>query len=68
MTTLAKNTQHSVLENRPPLQKLHYASLTKTLVLEILQQMVFHRQNDSVGAPIAETRCSGSNATDSLCI
>ena len=38
---LAKMTEHSVLENRPPLQKLHNASLTKTLVLEILQQMVF---------------------------
>ena len=41
MTTLAKKTRHSVLENRPPLQKLHYASLTKTVVLEILQKIVF---------------------------
>jgi hypothetical protein len=40
-TTLAKNTRQSVLENRPHLQKLHYASLIKTLVPKILQQMVF---------------------------
>jgi hypothetical protein len=40
-TTLEKNARQSVLENRTHLQKLHYASLTKTLVPKILQQMVF---------------------------
>ena len=40
-TTLEKNARQSVLENQAHLQKLHYASLTKTLVSEILQQMVF---------------------------
>jgi hypothetical protein len=38
---LRTNDPNSVLENRPPLKKMHYASLSKTLVLEILQRMVF---------------------------
>jgi hypothetical protein len=40
LTTLPTNAQHNVLENQPPLQKLHYASLTKTLVSNIIQKMV----------------------------
>jgi hypothetical protein len=40
-TTLETNARQTILENRPHLQKLHYASLTKTLVSEILQQIVF---------------------------
>jgi hypothetical protein len=40
-TTLAKNARQSVLENRLHLKKLQDASLTKTLVPKILQQMVF---------------------------
>jgi hypothetical protein len=38
MITLPIITQHSVLENQPVVQNLHYASLRKTLVLKILQQ------------------------------
>jgi hypothetical protein len=68
VTTLAKNSQHSVLENRPPLQKLHYASLTKTLVPRYSNKWFFGRWNDSIGAPLVETQCSGSNATDGSCI
>ena len=39
--TLEKNYRLSVLENQAHLQKLHYASLTKSLVTNILQQMDF---------------------------
>jgi hypothetical protein len=41
VTTLDKKTQYSFLKSQPPLQKLRYTSLTKTLVLEKLQQIVF---------------------------
>jgi len=50
-TTLHTNAWHSVLENRPPLQKLHYDSLTKTIVPKILQDMVFWWKKWQLSAP-----------------
>jgi hypothetical protein len=57
MTTLPTITQHNVLENRPLVQKLHYASLRKTLVLRSSNKHFSRKWNDNGGAPLAETRC-----------
>jgi hypothetical protein len=40
-TTLSTITQHSVLQNQPLVKNLHYGSLSKTLVREILHQTLF---------------------------
>jgi hypothetical protein len=67
MTILPTITQHNVFENRPLVQKLHCASLRKTLVPKILPTNIFFwKQNDNGGAPLAETWCPGSNEIDNL--
>jgi hypothetical protein len=55
---------HIVLQNPSLVQKSHCALLTKTLVSDILEQIVFWEMSQTGGVPLAIIQFHESNATE----
>jgi hypothetical protein len=68
VTILPTISQHSVLENRPLFQKLHYVSLSETQFHRSSEKKIPSQWNDTGVVPLFENRCPISNAMDSFCI